>query len=153
MAEAEFESQVRVELIKKISDGARGEIAQPLWPFLWLADIPQLERISSNPDLVTYVAGLAARIKESKLLPRCRPGCPDLHFHSLTFLTGTQRARDRTPSPTSSPAPATTRLSELAEPRDQPGSPTSSGRSTPRSLSKKAVNLVSILIHIPKAYS
>ncbi|EGE08769.1 hypothetical protein TEQG_07726 [Trichophyton equinum CBS 127.97] len=124
MAEAEFESQVRVELIKKISDGARGEIAQPLWPFLWLADIPQLERISSNPDLVTYVAGLAARIKESKLLPRW-----------------TQRARDRTPSPTSSPAPATTRLSELAEPRDQPGSPTSSGRSTPRSLSKKAVNL------------
>lgn len=152
MAEAEFESQVRVELIKKISDGAGADIAQPLWPFLWLADIPQLERISSNPDLVTHVTGLATRIKESKLLPRCRPGCPDLHFHSLTFLTGTQRARDRTPSPTSSP-PATTRLSEVAALGDQPDSPTSSGRSTPRSRSKKEVDLVSILIHIPKAYS
>ncbi|KDB21405.1 hypothetical protein H109_06653 [Trichophyton interdigitale MR816] len=123
MAEAEFESQVRVELIKKISDGAGADIAQPLWPFLWLADIPQLERISSNPDLVTHVTGLATRIKESKLLPRW-----------------TQRARDRTPSPTSSP-PATTRLSEVAALGDQPDSPTSSGRSTPRSRSKKEVDL------------
>ncbi|EGE08668.1 hypothetical protein TEQG_07628 [Trichophyton equinum CBS 127.97] len=124
MAEAEFGSQRRVELINKIAAGAGGEIDQPLWPFLWLADIPQLEEISKQSYLATHLAGLAKRLEENQLLARW-----------------TQRTRERTPSPTPSLAPAVSRLSEMAVPGDRPDSPTSSGMGTPHTCSKEAVDL------------
>ncbi|OAL72595.1 hypothetical protein A7D00_3597 [Trichophyton violaceum] len=124
MAEAEFDSQRRVELINRIAAGAGGEIDQLLWPFLWLADLPPLEEISKQPDLITYLAGLAKRLEDSQLLVRW-----------------TQRTRERTPSPTPSPAPTMSRLSEMAVPGDRSGSPTSSGMGTPRTRSEKAADL------------
>ncbi|EZF31470.1 hypothetical protein H109_04310 [Trichophyton interdigitale MR816] len=124
IAEAEFGSQRRVELINKIAAGAGGEIDQPLWPFLWLADIPQLEEISKQSYLATHLAGLAKRLEESQLLARW-----------------TQRTRERTPSPTPSLAPTVSRHSEMAVPGDRPDSPTSSGMGTPHTCSKEAVDL------------
>ncbi|WEW58165.1 hypothetical protein PRK78_003633 [Emydomyces testavorans] len=123
MAEAEFASQTREDLINRISEAVGGKIEQHLWPFLWLADIPQLEEISRYPDLRTYLAGLAIRIERSQLLPKWM-----------------QRTRDHTPSLPSSPGPSMTRLSDIAAAGDTPVSPTSS-LSRPDTQSKKAVEL------------
>lgn len=94
MAEAEFGSQRRVELINKIAAGAGGEIDQPLWPFLWLADIPQLEKISKQLDLITYLAGLAKRLEDSQLLARCKLVHADVCAQLLTFLVSYCLYRD-----------------------------------------------------------
>ncbi|OJD09495.1 hypothetical protein ACJ73_10269 [Blastomyces percursus] len=98
-------------------------IHQTLWPFLWLADIPQLEEISRNPLITTLLVGLAARIGESKLLPKW-----------------TQRAGDRTPSQTPSPKPSMTALSAIAA-EDISASTTSSPKSGQKARSKKSVEL------------
>ncbi|OJD11410.1 hypothetical protein AJ78_07820 [Emergomyces pasteurianus Ep9510] len=123
MADAEFVSSTREDLINKISDAVNGNIHQNLWPFLWLADISQLEEICRNPDISTYLVGLTTRINDSKLLPKW-----------------TQRARDRTPSLTSSPEPSITNLSAIAV-GDIPVSTTSNPRSGPKAQSKKSVEM------------
>ncbi|OAX78520.1 hypothetical protein ACJ72_07171 [Emergomyces africanus] len=123
MADAEFASPTRVDLINKISDAMNGNIHQILWPFLWLADISQLEEISRNSDISTYLVGLATIINDSQLLPKW-----------------TQRAHDRNPSLTPSPKPSMTKLSEVAA-GDILASTTSSPRSGPNTRSKKSVEL------------
>lgn len=87
MAEAEFDSQRRVELINRIAAGAGGEIDQLLWPFLWLADLPPL-------DLITYLAGLAKRLEDSQLLVRCKLVHANVCAWLLTFLVSYCLYRD-----------------------------------------------------------